>query len=218
MIDLRRRRSSVRLILAQSLMVVALGCGLAGETEDAADAAGAGGSSFSAADAEALIAAQFPEAVLEVSDTRVDDQGRNVALANLDGQEVSFYFTPADAGWALDAVDFDGSFYYIKDLEHISATMLLMGEAAAALENYKAANEAYPAGDSPAVLLVLIPDYLAEETDRHDAWEQDFDYESDGDDYTLISGGADQTLGTDDDIVLHSGEFVGASSREGQGQ
>ena len=48
-----------------------------------------------------------------------------------------------------------------------------------------------------------------EETGRQDAWEQGFNYESDGDDYTLTSGGADKTIGTEDDIILYNGDFVG---------
>jgi len=213
MIDVQRHRSSFLLTPVLALMLAVFGCGGGGEAEDATDAA-----AFTSEDATALISAQFPDAVLQVRTTQVDDQGRGVAAADFNDQDVSFYFEPADEGWTLDAVDFAGSFYYIRDLERISATMLLMGEPAGALEEYKVANGAYPAADSPEVLVVLIPDFLAEDTDRQDAWQQRFNYESDGDDYTLISGGADQTLGTDDDIVLHSGEFVGASARGGQGQ
>jgi hypothetical protein len=153
---------------------------------------------------------QWPDSELEMRTAQIDKEGRGVAFARFDGEPWSFYFQPAEGGgWLLDAVSVEGNFYYLKDLEQISATMLLMGDAAGALAAYKAANGAYPVGGSPEVLLVLIPDFLPEETDRQDAWEQGFNYESDGDDYTLTSGGADKTIGTEDDIILYNGDFVG---------
>jgi len=197
-------QSILLLLPLVAVMVTAIGCG--------------GGPEFLPEQATTLIMAQFPDAELELRNTSVDEQGRGVAFAGFNGQTVSFYFQPLDEGWALDAVDFDGSLFYIKDLEQIGATMLLMGTAATALETYKADVGSYPAGDSTEVLQVLIPDYIDENTDRQDAWNQAFHYESDGGDYTLISGGADMQQGTDDDIVLHSGEFVGANTQGGQGQ
>jgi hypothetical protein len=198
-------RGLSRLTLILAVAAVAAGCGTAEPT-------------FTPEEASALIVAQFPEAELEVRTASIDDLGRGVAFARFNYQMVSFFFHPAEEGWGLEAVDFDGSFYYNRDLEQISATMVMMGELAAALESYKAANEGYPAGDTAEVLRALIPDFLAAETHLRDAWEEEFSYQSDGGDYTLISPGADQQRGSNDDIVLHSGEFVGAGRGGGQTQ
>jgi hypothetical protein len=204
MIDRSPQRPMLLLSLSLALMVAAIGCG-------------GGGPELTPEQATTLIMAQWPDSELEMRTTQVDEEGRGVAFARFDGEPWNFYFQPTEEGdWVLDAVRVEGNLYYLKDLEQISATMLLMGDVASALERYKVANGDYPAGESPEVLLVLIPDFIAEETGRHDAWEQDFNYESDGDDYTLISGGADKTVGTEDDIVLYNGDFVGSQGGEGQ--
>ena len=187
---------------ALAVSVCAVGCG-GGETLDAEEAA-------------ALIEAQFPDSEVEIRSTRVEEDGRAVALTRFDDNLVSFVFQPTDEGWVLDAVDFDGSFYYITDLEQISTTMAFMVEVASALERYKAAAGGYPEGDTSEALHELVPDFMAEEIQFGDAWQHNFDYASDGDDYTLISPGPDQELGSKDDLILHSGEFVGAEQRQGQ--
>ncbi len=178
---------------------------------------GGGGPTFGPEDATALIQARFPEAELELRTAQVDENGQGVAFARFNDQSVNFYFQPSDAGWVLDAVDFEGSFYYIRDLEQIQATMESMLALANALANYKAANGAYPVGETSAGLQALLPEFLASETSFDDAWQQNFDYESDGDDYTLRSLGADKASGSRDDIILNDGEFVGAAGSEGQG-
>lgn len=203
MINGRAARSLMGMTLILALAVVAAGCG-------------GGGPTFTSEEASALILAQFPDAELDVRTASIDEQGRGVAFASFNEQMVSFFFQSSDDAWALEAVDFDGSFYYISDLEQISATMVQMGELAGALENYRAANGSYPEGEGGEALQLLIPDFIAAETQLHDAWEENLAYESDGDDYTLISPGADQESGTNDDIVLHSGEFVGAGSGPGR--
>lgn len=198
MIDRSPQRPMLLLSLSLALMVAAIGCG-------------GGGPEFTPEQAAALIMDEWPDSELEMRTAQVDEEGRGVAFARFNGEPWNFYFQPTEeGGWVLDAVRVEDNFYYLKDLEQISATMLLMGDVAGALARYKTANGAYPAGDSPEVLLVLIPDFIAEETDRLDAWEQGFNYESNGDDYTLTSGGADKTVGTEDDIILYNGDFVGS--------
>ncbi len=203
MIDGHAARSGFRLTVMLLAVVTAVGCG-------------GGGPTFTPEEATTLILAQFPDADLEVRTASVDEQGRGVANARFNEQVVSFFFQPIEETWSLEAVDFDGSFYYIRDLEQISATMVLMGELAGALELYRAANDGYPEGETAEALLALIPDFISAETQLHDAWERDLEYESDGDDYTLISHGADQEDGSNDDLILHSGEFVGAGAGQGQ--
>lgn len=196
MIDRSLQRPTLLLSLSLALMVAAIGCG--------------GGPEFTSEQASALILGEWPDSELEIRTAQVDEEGRGVAFARFNGEPWSFYFQPTEEGdWALDAISVEGNFYYLKDLEQISATMLLMGNVAVALAAYKTANGLYPEGDSPEVLIILIPDFIAEDTDRLDAWEQRFYYKSDGDDYTLSSGGADKTIGTEDDIILYNGDFVG---------
>lgn len=194
------------LTLALAVMVAAIGCG-------------GGGPEFTPEMATEIIRVQWPEAELQVNNATIDEQGRGVAYADFDGEPWEFYFVASPEGsWTLDAVSVGGSFHYVRDLENTSATMMLMSQAASALSAYKAANGSYPQGDSPEVLQVLIPDYIPEETQRHDAWEQDFLYQSDGEDYTLTSVGADGEEGTRDDIILFNGAFVGAAEGGAEGQ
>lgn len=182
--------------------------------------AACGGSepTFTQEQAQALITAQWPDSELVMRNAYIDEDGRGVAFARFDGDPWEFYFQPtADGGWQLEAVSVDGGLYNLADLEQTSATMLLMSAAAEALGRYQAANESFPAGESAEALVVLFPEYLPEETQRHDAWGQDFVYDSDGSDYTLVSVGADGEEGTRDDIILHTGEFVGPGQGGGQG-
>ncbi len=203
MIDAGEIRMAFRCMVAVAAVLVISAC---------ADPA----PTFTAGDATAQILAQFPDAELSVGATSIDAEGRGVAQADFNGQAWSFYFQPAGDAWELEAIDVDGSIYYIRDLEQISATMESMGALATALGRYRVANETYPQGDSAAALQALIPDFIPADTLLHDAWSTDLEYESDGDDYTLISYGADQQAGTNDDIVLHTGEFVGAGGGQGQ--
>lgn len=201
-----RRGIPMLLTLAVTLLLATAGCGDSGPE-------------FTQEQASALITAQWPEAEVEMRNAYIDEEGRGVAFAQFDGEPWEFYFAATDeGGWALDAVGVDGGFYYLRDLEQTSATMLQMGEAASALEGYKVANGSYPVGDSLEAMAVLIPDFLPEGAGPNDAWQQGFLYESDGTDYTLISMGADGQQGTRDDIILHSGEFIGAAARGGRGQ
>ena len=176
-----------------------------------------GSATLEAEDASALIQAQFPDSEVEIRSTRVEEDGSAVASTRFDENMVSFVFQPSEEGWVLEAVDFEGSFYYIEDLDQISTTMAFMADLATALERFKAANGQYPLGDTSEALHALVPDFMAEETQFGDAWQHGFDYESDGDDYTLISPGPDEALGSKDDLVLHTGEFVGADQQQRQG-
>jgi hypothetical protein len=87
--------------------------------------------------------------------------------------------------------------------------MVLMNDLAVALARYREDHVSYPVGDGPKAREVMVPDYLAEDTDVEDAWGNRFTYFSEnGEDYTLVSFGPDREAGTLDDLILHSGEFV----------
>jgi hypothetical protein len=211
------RRVRCRLLLITILLaapLASIGCG--------------GGPTLEIEEATSLIQAQFPEseeiAIRTDSETgepaiSIDADGKAVASTRFNGNLVDFIFRQGEGEepWVLEAVDFEGSFYLIDDLEQISATMELMAEMASAMELYRVANGTYPVGDGHEILHTLSPDFMPEETDYNDAWGQELSYESDGDDYTMISLGADGESGSRDDIILHSGDFVGPN-REGQGQ
>ena len=203
MIDPNMRRATLVLVVVAAVSLAAVGCG--------------GGPTFTPEQAQALILAQFPESDAQMRNVSVDEDGRGVAFARFNDENWTFYFQAADEGWVLDAVETGGSFYYLKDLEQISGTMALMAEVANALERYKAANGAYPQGDNADVLSELVPDFTDAELPFIDAWQAPFTYESDGEDYTMISSGADQEGGNRDDIRLHDGEFVGTETSGGQG-
>lgn len=201
MIDRRSQRSTLSLAAMIVVSVVVAGCG--------------GGASFTTEEASALILAQFPDSELQMRGVSINEEGRGVASALFNDAEWSFYFQPVDESWVLDAVETDGSFYYLKDLEQISLTIAEMSGFASSLERYKATNGTYPVGEDASALQVLIPDFAAADIRFDDAWEGALTYDSDGNDYTLISNGADKIAGNSDDIILHSGEFVGAGSGAG---
>lgn len=203
MIDRNMRRTTLVLAAAAVVSLAAVGCG--------------GGPTFTAEQASALILAQFPDSDLQIRTVSIDEEGRGVAFSRFNDEVWTFYFQPLEDNWVLDAVETGGSFYYLKDLEQISVTISLMAEAASALERYKAANGAYPEGESADALSALVPDFTDAEALFTDAWDGALSYESDGDDYTMISNGADKTAGTRDDVILHDGEFVGSESSGGQG-
>ncbi len=201
MIDRNTRRATFVLVAATVASLAAVGCG--------------GGPAFTTEQASALILAQFPDSELEIRTVSIDEEGRGVAFTRFNEDLWTFYFQVLEDNWALDAVETGGSFYYLKDLEQIAVTMGLMGEAAYALERYKAVNGGYPEGGNAEALSALVPDYTDVEGPVTDAWDGPLSYESDGDDYTLISNGADKTAGTRDDIILHDGNFVGPGDGQG---
>ncbi len=203
MIDQKMRRTTLVLTAATVVSLAAVGCG--------------GGPTFTPEQASTVILEQFPDSDLEIRTVSIDEEGRGVAFARFNDEVWTFYFQPLEDNWALDAVETGGSFYYLKDLEQISVTMALMAEAATALGRYKAANGAYPEGENADALSALVPDFTDAEGPLTDAWDGAFSYESDGDDYTMISNGADKIAGTRDDIILNDGEFVGVESGGGQG-
>ncbi len=203
MTDRNMQRTTLVLAAATVVSFAAVGCG--------------GGPTFTPEQVSALILAQFPDSDLQVRTVSIDEEGRGVAFARFNDEPWTFYFQPLDDNWALDAVETGGSFYYLKDLEQISTTIELMADAASALGRYKAANGAYPEGEGAGALSALVPDFTDAEASFTDAWDGALSYESDGDDYTMISNGADKTAGTRDDIILHDGEFVGSDSSGGQG-
>ncbi len=203
MVDRKMRRTTLVFAVATMVSLVAIGCG--------------GGPAFTPEQASVLILAQFPDSDLEIRTVSIDEEGRGVAFARFNDEMWAFYFLPLEDNWALDAVETGGSFYYLKDLEQISATMEMMIEAANALERYRAVNGGYPEGGNAEALSALVPDFIDVEGPITDAWDGPFSYESDGDSYTIISNGPDKTAATRDDIILHDGNFVGADAGDSQG-
>lgn len=201
MIDRNMQRVTRLLAVATVVSLVAVGCG--------------GGPTFTLEQASVLILAQFPDSDLQIRTVTIDEEGRGVAFARFNDEMWAFYFLPLEDNWALDAVETGGSFYYLEDLEQISATMEMMIEAANALERYRAVNGGYPEGGNAEALSALVPDFTDVEGPITDAWDEPFSYDSDGVDYTIISNGADKTAGTRDDIILHDGDFVGPDGGQG---
>jgi len=171
---------------------------------------------FTPEQASEIILAQFPDSDLQIRNVRIDEEDRGVAFARFNDENWIFYFQPAEESWLLDAVETDGSFYYLKDLEQISETIALMSDVAGALERYRVGNGTYPIGEDASVLATMAPEFIGEEVTFADAWDGPLAYESDGDSYTMISNGADKTGGTRDDVILHDGNFVGAGSGRNQ--
>ena len=192
-----RKGPVVRLLVTVALLasLSSLGCGSAPLELTAEEARG-------------LILEQFPEADPVVIAVSLEEE-RASAQTEFNNEIVDFLFVAADEGWLLEGVKHKGQVYFIQDLEHISRTMVLMNDLAIALANYYGDHEAYPIGEGPQAREVMVPDYLAEDTDVEDAWGNRFTYFSeDGQDYTLVSFGPDREAGTQDDLILHSGEFV----------
>jgi len=137
--------------------------------------------------ARGLILQQFPEADPIVISVTVEEQ-RASAQTEFNGEIVDFLFAADEAGWLLEGVEHKGQVYFIEDV-----------------------------GEGPQAREVMVPDYLAEDTEVDDAWGNRFTYFSeDGQDYTMVSFGPDREAGTLDDLILHSGEFV-SPEENGQG-
>ena len=169
---------------------------------------------LTAEEARELILRQFPEADPTVFSVTLEAE-RAIAQTEFNQEMVDFLFAMGDEGWRLEAVEHKGQVYLIQDLEHISRTMVLMDDLAVALAKYHEDHDSYPVGEGPQAREVMVPEYLAEDTEVEDAWGNRFTYFSeDGADYTLVSFGPDQEAGTRDDLILHSGEFVAPEEHE----
>tara|TARA_B000000460_G_scaffold207042_1_gene154194 strand:+ start:136 stop:768 length:633 start_codon:yes stop_codon:yes gene_type:complete len=207
MIDRNMQRTKLILAAVVVLLAGLIGCG--------------GGPSFTPEDATALILEQYPDSDLHIQNVSIDENDRGIASALFNDDIWTFYFRLQENGvdsWVLDAVETDGRHYYLKDLERISVTFGLMAEVASALEIYKAANGSYPEGENAAALSVMAPDFNdAGGASFTDAWDGMLSYESDGENYTMISNGADKIAGTGDDIILHDGQFISRESSGSQG-
>jgi len=163
---------------------------------------------LTAEQARGLILQQFPEADPVVISVTLEEE-RASAQTEFNGELVDFLFVADDVGWMLEAVEHEGRTYLIQDLEFISRTMELMNDLAIALASYHQDHHIYPVGEGTQAREVMVPDYLAEDTEVEDAWGNRFTYFSeDGDEYTLVSFGPDREAGTQDDLILLSGEFV----------
>lgn len=167
-----------------------------------------------AEEAARLIDARFPDADVSVESARLDgDQA--IVVATFNGSEMEFILAPStvDAeGWALVGVEAEhmSGRAAVEDLEGISETMVDMKELAGALGDYRTSNGRYPDGSGVEALATLVPEYLPEGTHFTDAWMQEYRYSTspEGTSYTLTSPGPDGTLATEDDLVLHEGEFL----------
>ncbi len=200
-----RKGPVVRLLVAVALLasIASVGCG--SEPLD-----------LTADQARGLILQQFPEADPIVISVTVEEQ-RASAQTEFNGEIVDFLFAADEAGWLLEGVEHKGQVYFIEDLEYISRSMVLMNELATALASYYEDHGSYPVGEGPQAREVMVPDYLAEDTEVDDAWGNRFTYFSeDGQDYTMVSFGPDREPGTLDDLILHSGEFI-SPEEDGQG-
>jgi hypothetical protein len=199
-----RRRPIVRLLASVALVASLASVGCGSEPLD-----------LTAEQARGFILQQFPQADPNVVSVIVEED-RASAQTEFNGKLVDFLFVADEAGWVLEAVEQQGRVYFIHDLEHISRTMELMEGLAAALVDYYEDHGAYPIGDGPQAREVMVPEYLAEDTDVEDAWGNRFTYFSeDGEDYTLVSFGPDREAGTQDDLILLGSEF-GAPAEQGQ--
>ncbi|MFQ5744121.1 MAG: type II secretion system protein GspG [Acidobacteriota bacterium] len=165
---------------------------------------------LSVEEATAVIMQRFPSIQPNHTSVRMED-GQGVLECEFNGAPATFRLAPTEAGWKLETVELEGITYAVDDLETISETMSGLGKLAEALEKYKAGNGAYPVGVSSQSLQVLLPDYLPVGSRFTDGWEHELSYSSqNGEDYTLISWGPDEKAGSEDDIILVSGAFLGA--------
>jgi len=130
---------------------------------------------LTAAQARGFILQQFPEADPRVISVTVEEN-RASAETEFNGQLVDFLFVADDQGWLLEGVEHKGQVYLIQDLEYISRTMVLMNDLATALASYYEDHGSYPVGEGPQAREVMVPDYLAEDTDVEDAWGNRFTY------------------------------------------
>jgi hypothetical protein len=192
-----RKGSVIRFLIAVALLVSFAGVGCASEPLE-----------LTVEQARGLIVQQFPRADPRVIAVTMEEE-RASAETEFNGELVDFLFVVDDAGWYLESVRLRGQVFFIEDLEHISTTMVLMSEVATALARYHADHGGYPVGEGPQAREVMVPDYLAEDTEVEDAWGNRFTYFSEeGTDYELVSLGPDMEAGTRDDLILLSGEFV----------
>jgi len=104
------------------------------------------------------------------------------------------------------------------DQAKVDSTKLAMGNIDQKLQMYRIHNNKYPTTDQSLNALMTAPGdakgwrgpYI-EANKLVDPWDQPFTYEcSDGRNFKIISGGKDQQVGTEDDIVYPEAKAEGA--------
>lgn len=107
------------------------------------------------------------------------------------------------------------------DQAKIDQTKIGMGNVRQALQLYRLHLKNYPStADGLTALLESTGDkrwrgpYLDNQNKIIDPWDMEFEYESNGRDYKIISAGPDQQLGTEDDITYPEEAAGGESAEE----
>ena len=96
------------------------------------------------------------------------------------------------------------------DTARVDQTKIAMGNLSQALQLYKVHNNKYPTTAEGLEALVKNPGssknwrgpYIDGEKQLKDAWSNEFQYESNGFVFKIISSGIDQQFGTEDDITF----------------
>ena len=161
----------------------------------------------SAAQAERLVGATFPEASIRVREVNRSGPALRVP-AEFNEADVIFLLRAGDEEWEMTGVEQGGNTYTVEQLGQIASTMAVMRSLSDGLEAYMAAKGSYPALDDLVGLRDLVPDYYPEDGSMRDAWGEAFRYRPQGDDYTVTSTGPDGAVGSRDDIILITGSFV----------
>lgn len=99
-------------------------------------------------------------------------------------------------------------------------TKLAMGVISQSLQMYRIHNNRYPSTDQSLNALLTSPGGDAkgwrgpyiESNKLKDPWDQSFNYESDGRQYKIISGGPDAQIGSEDDIVYPEADKAGQAT------
>jgi hypothetical protein len=90
----------------------------------------------------------------------------------------------------------------------ITGTRGTMEAIAQGLRSYSVDHSGYPESDSIQDLMAeLVPAHMRAATITTDAWGRSLSYRGESQSFTLVSGGQDGRIGTDDDIVMVDGRF-----------
>ena len=162
----------------------------------------------SAAQAERLVSATFPEATIRVREVTRSEQTLRIP-AEFNEADVIFLMEAGEEDWVMTGVEQGGNNYTVDQLRDIAATMVVMRSLSDALERYRADTGSFPVLDDLVGLRELVPDYYPAQGEMEDAWGSAFRYRVQGDDdYTVTSTGPDGVTGSRDDIILITGSFV----------
>jgi hypothetical protein len=178
--------------------VLALAAGACGPTELATP---------SGTQAERMISEAFPEAEIRVREVSRDEQSLQIP-AEFNEADVIFLMDAGEEEWSISGVEQGGNIYTVEQLGEIASTMEAMRQLSDGLEAYLEANGSYPQLDDLVGLRELVPDYYPADGAMEDTWGSVFRYRAQGEDYTVTSTGPDGELGSDDDIILITGNFV----------